>query len=359
MKALTRRELLAGGVTLGVAAILAACTPASPVETAARVTEAAPAEATRAAAEAPQATPQPSATPSADGAAGIAAATATEERVPTTAPSPTPAEAAYLAVVRGDDPEAITLRALAAIGGIERFVRSGYDVIVKPNICNANHGPEFASTTNPQVVATLVRLCLGAGAKRVRVMDNPFAGTAQQAYARSGIEEAVNAAGGEMEVMARMGFVDTPIPDGRDIQSWPIYTPVLEADLVINVPIVKHHNLARLTLGGKNLMGVIEERGQIHRNLGPRIADIASLVRPQLTVVDAVRMLMANGPTGGNLDDVKLTNTVIASHDLVAADTYATTLFGLQPTDISYIQAASDAGLGSMDLAGLKIAELD
>lgn len=250
------------------------------------------------------------------------------------------------------------MRAIAAIGGIERFVKNGYDVIIKPNICNANNGPEYASTTNPEVVATLVKLCLGAGAKRVRVMDYPFAGTAKAAYARSGIEDAVKAAGGEMELMAPMGFVETHIPDGVDLKSWPIYQPVLEADLLINVPIAKDHGLARLTLGGKNLLGVIERRSEIHRDLGTRIADLISVVKPQLTVIDAVRMLMANGPTGGNLDDVKQANTVIASHDIVAADAYATTLFELPPDAISYVQAAAERGLGTLDLDSVRVEEL-
>jgi len=125
------------------------------------------------------------------------------------------------------------------------------------------------------------------------------------------------------------------------------------------VPIAKDHGLARLTLGGKNLMGTIENRPAIHRNLGQRIADITSLVRPQLTVVDAVRILVANGPTGGNLDDVRETNTVIASHDIVAADAYATTLFGLRPEDISYIVASAKMGLGTMDLSSIRIEELN
>mgnify|MGYP003681906797 CR=1 FL=1 len=269
-----------------------------------------------------------------------------------------PAEAAYLAVARGPDPEAITKRAIAAIGGIERFVKPGYDVIIKPNICNHYHSPEYASTTNPEVVATLVRLCLGAGAKRVRVMDYPFTGPAETAYVRSGIEEAVKRAGGQMELMARMRYVQAEIPDGVDLKSWTFYQPILEADLVINVPIAKHHGLARLTLGGKNLMGVILDRGKMHRNLSQRIADLTSLVRPQLTVVDAVRMLLDNGPTGGNLNDVKEANTIIASHDIVAADAYATTLFGLAPSDISYVVASARMGLGTMDLKSIKIVEV-
>jgi hypothetical protein len=116
-------------------------------------------------------------------------------------PAPVPGDV-YLAVAHGADPQAITQAAIAALGGIERFVKSGADVVIKPNICTDYHPPEYATTTNPVVVATLVSLCLGAGAKRVRVMDNPFGGTAKSAYAISGIAEAVEAAGGEMHVMS-------------------------------------------------------------------------------------------------------------------------------------------------------------
>jgi uncharacterized protein (DUF362 family) len=355
-KLMRRREFISGLALLGFGAALAGCAPQSPKtsEPATSPTTAPTAEPTK---PAVLATPAPTATRQPP-----APATATTAPTATSRPAATAAasgsEAAYLAVVRGASPEAITMRAIAAIGGIERFVKKGYDVIIKPNICNANNGPEYASTTNPEVVATLVKLCLGAGAKRVRVMDYPFAGTAQAAYARSGIEAAVKAAGGEMEVMAAMRFVETPIPAGVDLKSWMIYEPVLKADLVINVPIAKHHGLARLTLAGKNLMGVIQDRGSIHRNLGQRIADLTSVIRPQLTVVDAVRMLMANGPTGGNLADVKQANTVIASADLVAADAYATTLFGLKPEEISYVAASAKMGLGTMDLQSIKIVEL-
>ncbi len=265
---------------------------------------------------------------------------------------------AYLAVARGPDPAEITRRAIAALGGIEHFVKEGDEVIVKPNICVAYHTYEYAATTNPQVVGTLVALCLEAGAKRVRVMDFPFGGTAEEAYKRSGIEEAVIAAGGQMELMSRMKYAAFDIPEGRDIKKWDIYRDVLEADVFIDVPIAKHHGSTRLTLGMKNLMGVILERSKFHRNLGQRIADLTSLVRPTLTVVDAVRILMDHGPTGGSLDDVKKTDTVIASSDIVAADAYAATLFGMKGSDIAYIKAASEMGLGQMDLSGLKIEEI-
>jgi uncharacterized protein (DUF362 family) len=273
-------------------------------------------------------------------------------------PSEVPSTHAYLAVARGEDPAAITERVVAALGGMERFVSRGDDVIVKPNICNANRTYEYASTTNPGVVAALVRLCLGAGARRVRVMDFPFSGSPQAAYARSGIEEVVRIAGGQMEVMAAMAYADVDIPDGKDLRRWRFYQPILDADVVINVPIAKHHSLARLTLGGKNLMGCIDSRSQMHRNLGQRIADLTSLVRPELTLVDAVRILVANGPTGGSLNDVRLTNTVIASHDVVAADAYACSLFGVRPDQIGYIAASAAMGLGTLDLASVRVEEL-
>ena len=263
-----------------------------------------------------------------------------------------------MAVVEGSDPSEITTRAIEAIGGMRRFVQPGYDVIVKPNICNAYHGPEYASTTNPIVVGTLVKMVLDAGAKRVQVLDYPFGGSGERAYESSGIAKAVKDAGGQLEVMNSAKFVKVDIPDGVDLKSWKAYKPVLDADLVINVPIAKHHNSAGLTLAAKNLLGVIDNRGQIHWNLHQRIADVASLFRPQLTVVDAVRMLMDHGPTGGNLADVKEANTVIASHDFVAAEAYAATLFEIKPEDIGYIALGAEMELGSMDLGGLDIVEL-
>jgi uncharacterized protein (DUF362 family) len=299
-------------------------------------------------------------------AAGIGAALAscagsgedaTRTAVARSQPAPV-GDNAYLAVARGQEPRTMTLAALSAIGGIERFVRAGADVIVKPNICVDYRSYEYGATTNPEVVAALVELCLGAGAKRVRVMDTPLGGSAQSAYVGSGIDEAVRAAGGTMEVMNSAKFRKVDIPEGRDLSNWEVYQDILAADVLIDVPVAKHHSLARLSLAGKNLLGVISRPSQIHANLGQRTADLVSLIRPTLTVVDAVRTLMAHGPTGGNLDDVRLTNTVIASHDIVAADAYAATLFDLSGSDISYVRAAADMGLGTLDLERIKIEEI-
>ena len=267
--------------------------------------------------------------------------------------------AAYLAVARGADAGEITRRAIAAVGGIEWFVKPGANVIVKPNICNAYHGPEYASTTNPDVVAAIVALCLGAGAKQVRVLDFPFGGTPQNAYETSGIAAAVKAAGGQMETMSRLKFREIALPQGKTLRSSSIYGEILDADAVINVPIAKTHGSATLTLGMKNLMGVIEDRNALHaRGLHQCIADLNTAIRPQLTVVDAYRMLMANGPTGGNLDDVKQAHTVIASADVVAADAYAATLFDMKPEQIGYIKHGAAMGLGTLDLGTIKIEEI-
>ena len=255
-----------------------------------------------------------------------------------------------LAVARGAGPADITAAAVAGLGGMDTFVKKGADVIIKPNICTGYHGPEYAATTNPDVVGTLVALCRRAGASRVRVMDLPFGGPAEEAYRVSGIQDAVEKAGGEMQLMSPAGFREYRIPDGRDLTSWPIYSDVLSCDTLIDVPIAKDHGSTRLSLGGKNLLGVILDAGQIHTNIGQRTADLVSLCRPTLTVVDAVRVLTANGPTGGDLNDVERLDTVVASADIVAADSYAATLFDLTGADIPYVQAAYDMGLGEMDL---------
>ncbi len=263
-----------------------------------------------------------------------------------------------VAVTRGPAPEDLIRRAVAALGGMERFVSKGAHVVVKPNICVAYHGYEYAATTNPWVVSTLVKMCFEAGAGRVQVMDFPFGGTQQAAYAISDIQEQVEAVGGEMAEMPMFKFVPTAIPNAIHLKQANIFDDVLKADVVINVPIAKVHDLTRLTLGMKNLMGVVRDRPVLHAHISQSLADLASLVRPKLTVVDAVRVMVSNGPTGGSLDDVKKLDTVVASPDIVAADSYAATLFGLRPADLGYIVAGTAMGLGRSDLQNLRIEEI-
>jgi uncharacterized protein (DUF362 family) len=284
--------------------------------------------------------------------------TATQEPLSTETPSPSPTMTpADLVVARNGEPEEMVRAAVKALGGMGKFVKPGDEVIVKPNICVAYHTYEYAATTNPWVVGAVVKLALEAGAKRVKVMDYPFGGSGEQAYYKSGIQAEVQKAGGKMVVMSGIKFVDTAIPGGKDLKSRRIFDDVLRADVLINVPIAKHHSGAILTLAMKNLMGVIYDRQYMHHNLWQRLADLSTRVRSHLVIVDAVRMLMAHGPSGGDLGDVKKADTIIASPDIVAADSYAATLFDYQPDDLGYIVKGAEMGLGIKDLSKLRIEE--
>ena len=306
-------------------------------------------------AEQPSASPQPptSASPSQTEPAPSDTIQAPNETAPAPTGTPLPP---YMVVTRGGEPEALVRQALAALGGLEKFVPVGANVIVKPNICVAYHTYEYAATTNPWVVGALVKMCFEAGAASVKVMDYPFGGTQKKAYEISGIKEQVEAAGGEMTNMLSYGYVTTENPTAKVLKTTDIYEDILKADVLINVPIAKQHGSSGLTLGMKNLMGVIQNRNPLHVNgLHQCIADLNALIKPQLTVVDAVRILTANGPTGGNLADVMKLDTIIASPDVVAADSYAASLFGMKPEDLDYIVIGTEMGLGRSDLQNLNI----
>jgi len=277
------------------------------------------------------------------------------------APTDTPAIPPDLVVTRGGEPEDLVRRAVAALGGMEKFVPPGSNVVIKPNICVAYRTYEYAATTNPWLVAALVKMAFEAGAASVKVMDLPFNGTQKQAYIDSGVQEQVEAVGGEMINTVSWKYVLMENPAAKFMKNASIYEDILNADVLINVPIAKNHTSeARLTLGMKNLMGVVtqKDRNTMHYSLVKAIADLAALVRPHLNVIDAVRILTANGPKGGRLADVQKLDTVIASPDIVAADSYATTLFGMTSADIRYIGAATALGVGRSDLENLRIQEI-
>jgi uncharacterized protein (DUF362 family) len=300
----------------------------------------------------PAASPSPTATWTPDPSPS---ASATPSASPTSS-----ASAGYpdLVVVRNGEPEALVRRAIAALGGMERFVRPGAKVIVKPNMCVAYRTYEYAATTNPWVVGTLVKMAFESGASTVRVMDYPYGGAAADAYVKSGIQDQVQAAGGEMVLMSARKYVSTKIPSGKWLKQADFYDEFLNTDVLINAPIAKVHAAARMTGAMKNLMGTIRDRPALHGNLGQAIADVSTVIKPQLTVVDAVRILTAHGPSGGSLSYVKKLDTVIAGVDVVAADAYTATLLGFKPTDIAYINAGAAMGLGQADLSSLRIEEL-
>lgn len=258
-----------------------------------------------------------------------------------------------MTVVRGIPITTNVRRAIAKLGGMSRFVSSGDDVIIKPNICIAR-GAKYAATTNPTVVATLVRLALGAGARRVRVMDNPVSVSPASAYRTSGIKRAVENAGGSMQIMSGTRYKKYYV--GSLLGYHPLYLDMIECDVLINVPIAKVHGATGLTLAGKNMMGATSNRAKMHtKGLSRSIAEINRKLKPNLTVIDAIRILVDHGPSGGSLSDVRRKNTVIASQDWVAADAYATRLFNKTPRFVPYIAAAHRMGLGENDLSKLTI----
>jgi uncharacterized protein (DUF362 family) len=261
-------------------------------------------------------------------------------------------QAPPLAVRKGQDIPFLVRETINALGGVENFVKQGDVVVVKPNI-GWDRTVELAANTHPEVVKTLVQLCLEAGAKQVRIFDRTC-NDERRCYMQSGIRPALEAIRSDrvsIEYIDRRSFKELAIKGGRAFDRWEFYLPVIEADRLINVPIAKHHSISRLTLGMKNLMGVIGgNRGRLHHDIAESLSDIASVIHSDLTVVDATRILTANGPQGGRLQDVRKLDTLIASPDIVAADAYAATLFGLSPTQVPTVVAAARRGLGVMDL---------
>ena len=262
-----------------------------------------------------------------------------------------------LSVVNNGSPAELTRKAVDLIGGMKRFVSKGDVVVVKPNI-GWDRKPEQAANTNPDVVAEVIKLCFNAGAKKVKLFDRPC-NTASRCYDRSGIQKAAADAGAEVSFVVDSGFVKTKLPEGVELKSWWLYKPALDADVLINVPIAKHHGLTRVTLGMKNLMGIMGgNRGQVHWNIDAKLADLTYYVKPDLTILDAVRMLVRNGPQGGNLNDVKRMDTIIAGENIATVDAYGATLFGIKPEELEFIKLGNELGLGEIDLDKIRVKKL-
>ena len=266
------------------------------------------------------------------------------------------AERTDLVVAHGASPGKITMAAIEALGGVRKFISRGDVVAVKPNIA-WDRTPEQAANTNPEVVATVVRLCYEAGAKKVKVFDRPV-NDPRRCYVQSGIADALKPLGADLSYMDERKFKDISIK-GQALTSWPLYAELFEADKIINIPIAKHPSLARITMSMKNWMGVMGgSRRQIHQKLDESLADLALVIKPTLTILDAVRILTANGPQGGSPGDVKKLDTVIAGIDQVAVDSFGATLFGMKGSDLGYVRIAAQNGLGTMDLSKVKIRKI-
>ncbi len=259
-----------------------------------------------------------------------------------------PASGPLLAVAEGESPAAITREAIAALGGMKTFVGRGDKVVIKPNI-GWDRTPEMAACTNPDIVRTLVELVLDAGAKKAVVIDNTT-NQAKRCYVRSGIQEAVKQAGGDMLFVDDYRIKRMAL-GGAWLKDWEVCLDVVEADKIINVPIAKHHSLCRLTLGMKNWLGAVGgARNQFHQDLDRAVVDLAAFFKPRLTVLDAYRILVRNGPQGGRLSDTELRKTVAAGADPVAVDAFAASLFEVGPRELPYLDFARERGLGESDL---------
>ncbi len=258
-----------------------------------------------------------------------------------------------IAYIQGESPAALTREAVKVVGGMSRFVAKGDVVMVKPNI-GWDRTPELAACTNPEVVKTLVEMCTEAGAKKVIVMDNTT-NQAQRCYARSGIAAAAKAAGADVPFVNERRIKKMAIK-GEWLKDWDVIQEFVEVDKIINVPIAKHHSLCRVTLGMKNWLGALgEPRNQLHQKLDQAEVDLAAFFKPTLTVLDAWRILIRNGPQGGRPSDTKLMKTVAAGVDYVAMDALGASFFDIPPAELPFLDLAAKRKLGRIDLEKMRI----
>ena len=260
-------------------------------------------------------------------------------------------------VVTNGSPVQLVDKAMQELGGMEKFISRGDVVVLKPNI-GWDRVPQQAANTNPDLVKRVVELCFAAGAKKVVVTD-VSCNDPRRCFQRSGIAASSEAAGATVLLPEEHKFRDYRL-GGELLSVWPIYTPMIEADKIINLPIVKHHNLCQATMGLKNWYGLLGgRRNQLHQNIELGITDLATFIRPTLTILDAYRILISNGPQGGNLDDVRTMKMLIAGTDPVAIDSFGATLLGIETGTLQYLNVAEQRGLGKVDFTQLNMRSLD
>ena len=265
-----------------------------------------------------------------------------------------------LVAVMGGEPAEMFAAAMKAIGGIGRFVKKGQKVTIKPNI-GWDKAPELAANTNPDLLTALIRACFDAGAAEVTVFDHTCQGW-QDCYRSSGIEAAAKAAGAKVVPgNDERYYRETELPKGVKLRSAKIHQAILDCDVWFNVPILKTHGGARMTIAMKNLMGIVWDRQMFHRtDLQQCIADICTLSNPPvLNIVDAYRVMTANGPQGRGLGDVAKPKGLFLSTDIVAVDTAATSFFNqikkMSIDEVGHIGLGEKLRLGTTDLKKLKV----
>ena len=265
-----------------------------------------------------------------------------------------------LVAVMGGEPEIMFRRAIAEMGGMKAFIKPGQKVVVKPNI-GWDKVPALAGNTNPKLVAEIIKQCFAAGAKEVTVFDHTCDDW-QKCYKNSGIEAAAKAAGAKVMPAHLESYYRTiSLPQGKKMKSAKVHEAILNSDVWINVPILKNHGGANLTISMKNHMGIVWDRGFFHQNdLQQCIADICTLQKKAvLNVVDAYRIMKTNGPRGRSASDVVLTKGLFISQDIVAVDTAAAKFFNQvrdMPLDsVAHLANGQALKVGTMDLDRLNI----
>lgn len=265
-----------------------------------------------------------------------------------------------MVAVMGGEPEIMFRRAIEEIGGMKRFVKPGQKVVVKPNI-GWDKVPELAGNTNPKLVAEIIKQCFSAGAKEVTVFDHTCDDW-QKCYKNSGIEAVAKAAGAKMMPAHLESYYRTvSLPHGKVMKNAKIHEAILNSDVWINVPVLKNHGGANMSISMKNHMGIVWDRGYFHQHdLQQCIADICTLQKKAtLNVVDAYRLMKTNGPRGRSAADVVLTKGLFLSQDIVAVDTAATKFFNqvreMPLKSVEYLANGQELKLGTMDLEKLNI----
>ncbi|MGQ9610902.1 MAG: DUF362 domain-containing protein [bacterium] len=270
-----------------------------------------------------------------------------------------------IVVAKSDSPSKATIDAIEALGGIGKFVKSGDVVIIKPNIAFPNP-PEWGSTTNPEVVIAIVKLCLDANARSILIIDHPMA-KPEQCLTRTGINDAVNKiASDKVKVsmeMEQRSYTEVKLEKAKALEKTDVHKSILKADVFINIPVAKSHSATTVSFGMKNLMGLIWDRGYLHQkiDLHQGIADLSTFIKPSLIIMDASKALITRGPEGPGRTE-KL-NTIISGIDPVAVDAYTVTLSSwngrkYKPEDIRHISSAYEMKLGEMNIDKLAIKQI-
>lgn len=260
-----------------------------------------------------------------------------------------------LVAIKNGDPVAMFDAGIAALGGMKTFVKPGQTVVVKPNI-GWDAIPERAANTNPDLVGRIVKHCVDAGAKKVMVFDNTC-DEWTRCYKNSGIEKAVKDNGGRIvSGKNKAQYREVSIAKGVKLKKAKVHELILDSDVFINVPVLKNHGGAKMSLSMKNLMGVVWNRKYWHiHDLQQCIADFATFRNPDLNVVDGFRAMMRNGPRGVSVADVEEKKYQLISTDMVAIDTAATKVFGIETEIVKHIGLAEKMGVGTTDLDSLNI----